>query len=508
MVVSQTIRRFFTSIIPVLTVLVVIILQTVSVMANAGTGPRVGTDKGQFVSSGLGLTTQDLISGTTPTELANTLVGPGVTVTNVIYTGSLTAAGVFSGGAGIIGFEEGIILSSGDMNDVVGPNQLDTTTTEQLTPGDLDLDMLVMSTTFDAAVLEFDFIPDQSRVSFQFVFASEEYNEFVLLGFNDVFGFFINGVNCASVDSLPISVDSINLTVNPSLFRNNDRAIGSPINTEADGLTVVLTCNAPVNPGIINHMKLAIADVSDRSWDSWVFLKRESLTTDISISLGPNPGQSCQGDPHTLVAVVADTPQENIPVSFEIISGPNTGPLGSALTNADGIATLTYTSTGNVAAVDVAQASFVGSDGQSYYSEEVPVNWDLCGVRPTPPPPPSNCTYELYFWKNHPEIWPVTEISIGNFKYSQSEAIEILETLPEGDATYVLARHLIATKLNILNGADGTVVASVVVDADAWLTAYPLGTNPSNPERQVGIDLADILDDYNEGDIGPGECDD
>jgi hypothetical protein len=477
------------------------------------------------------LITQDLTTALTPTELANALVGPGITVTNVIYSGALTASGIFSGGMGIIGFNDGIILSSGDMNDVVGPNQTNATTTEQFTPGDPDLDILASSPTFDAAVLEFDFVPDDSQVFFQFVFASEEYNEFVFLGFNDVFGFFINGVNCATVTALPISIDSINLAINPELYRNNDIAIGSPINTEADGLTVMLTCNAAVNPGSTNHMKLAIADASDLAWDSWIFLKGTSLTTDISINLGPNPGQACQGTSHTMIAIIADTPQENVPVSFEIVSGPNTGLLGNALTNADGIATFTYTSTGTIPAVDVAQASFVGSDGQTYFSEGVPIFWDLC-ITPTPTttatptatgtvtttptatptvtvtatPEPVNCTYSIGYWKEHPDQWPTDNLTLGGITYNETILLELLNTPSEGDASFILIYQLIGANFNVLNGADSSAIATTLVEANTWLAAHPLGSAPSGAARQAGIALARILDDYNRGIIGPGYC--
>ena len=45
----------------------------------------------------------------------------------------------------------------------------------------------------DAAVLEFDFIAISDTILFDFVFASDEYLEFVNTAFNDVFGFFLSG---------------------------------------------------------------------------------------------------------------------------------------------------------------------------------------------------------------------------------------------------------------------------------------------------------------------------
>ncbi|MCB8944221.1 MAG: choice-of-anchor L domain-containing protein [Ardenticatenaceae bacterium] len=384
MKVVSLLRRLFAGFLLLLLLFTIIILQTTSATADEGKILRIGEEKRNGLASEVALTTEDLTTGVTPDDLANTLVGGGVTVANVTYVGAQTAAGIFNGGTGIIGFESGIILSSGDMNDVVGPNIFDSTSTAQNTPGDADLTALSGFPTLDASVLEFDFVPDDSQVFFQFVFASEEYNEFVDQSFNDVFGFFINGQNCALVQNDPISINTINNGQtnqgpgsHPELYRNNDlQNGGGSIDTEADGLTVVLTCNAPVLPNSINHMKLAIADATDRVWDSWVFLEAGSLTTDISITLGPNPGKACLGTQHTLVATIADVPQENVPVSFEIVSGPNTGPLGTFLTNSDGQATVSYLSP--VLGTDVAQASFVGSDGQTRTSQLVDTVWNFC----------------------------------------------------------------------------------------------------------------------------------
>jgi len=120
----------------------------------------------------------------------------------------------------------------------------------------------------------------------------------------------------------------------------------------------------------------------------------------------------------------------------------------------------------------------------------------------------NNCTYTQGYWKNHPEAWPVEEIMIGGVTYTKAEAITILETPPKGDATYILAHQLIAAKLNILKGADPSAVETTITEADDWLSANPLGSNPSDPNRAQGIALAETLDEYNNGLIGPGHCDD
>jgi hypothetical protein len=263
-----------------------------------------------------GLHTENLIdAGLTPAQFAQQVVGEGVTVdtASVSYTGHPFAGGTFTGGDGIIGFESGIILSSGNIAHIVGPNEFAGLSGFMNTDGDSDLDALAGFDTFDAAVLEFGFAvdPGTTSVAFNYVFGSEEYNEYVGTQFNDVFGFFVNGVNCAVVPDpddtpnlLPVSINTINNgqpggqvplgptdpvdPVNPHLYINNDPhhvdSTGETVDeadlldTEMDGLTVVLTCEADVDDASTNTMKLAIADTSDRTLDSWVLIEESSLS--------------------------------------------------------------------------------------------------------------------------------------------------------------------------------------------------------------------------------------
>lgn len=249
------------------------------------------------------LTTTDLDSGLTETDLAAELVGTGVTVSGASYTGANIAAGTFGGGDGVIGFDSGVVLGSGNIADVVGPNDDPAATTVNGAAGDSDLDALSGFDTFDAAVLEFDFTvgPDAESIFFQYVFASEEYNEYVGTQFNDVFGFFVNGTNCATVNGDAVSINTINNGADPNIqgdtipashpdrYINNDPvnpdgtgstvAAGDLRDTQMDGLTTVLTCEAPVAPSSTNHMKLAIADASDDILDANVFIEAGSLTT-------------------------------------------------------------------------------------------------------------------------------------------------------------------------------------------------------------------------------------
>ena len=119
----------------------------------------------------------------TPADLVSTLVGPGVAVTNIQFSGDNVAAGKVSGGTGIIGFANGIILSSGCISNVIpagGLNTASDVTCDNQQPGDPDLDALIPGyETLDRCVLEFDFECQNIQViSFQYVFSSEEYNEY------------------------------------------------------------------------------------------------------------------------------------------------------------------------------------------------------------------------------------------------------------------------------------------------------------------------------------------
>ena len=187
----------------------------------------------------------------------------------------------------VVSFNDGVILSSGYVADVVGPNKSESTTGDMGGPNDPQLDALIANTqtvnprTFDAASLEFDFVPSSKSVYFKYTFGSDEYLEWVNL-FNDVFAFYVNGQNCATTPAGdPVSIDTINSTVNSNLYRDNSFASPpqNPINVESDGLSVEMVCTASVTAGVTNHMKLAIADTSDQILDSVVMIKSGSFGT-------------------------------------------------------------------------------------------------------------------------------------------------------------------------------------------------------------------------------------
>jgi len=231
------------------------------------------------------ITTLDL-SILTPTQLVNTFLGSGIFVSNVTYQGATWAAGAFGGGGPSILFDSGIVLSTGNVVSVTGPNVNNEISANSGMPGYAPLGSLAGAATYDAAVLEFDFVPTSSMVVFDYVFASDEYNEYVG-AWNDVFAFFLDGVNVATVPgtSQPVSINNVNLGNNSVYFRNNDvQTYGpgmTPYDTEMDGLTVVFTVSATLTPYTTHHIVLAIADTGDGNVDSDVFLRAASFRTPV-----------------------------------------------------------------------------------------------------------------------------------------------------------------------------------------------------------------------------------
>jgi hypothetical protein len=353
------------------------------------------------------LATTDLTQGVTPANLVGILLGPGITASNVTYNGAPVAAGTFAGGTGIIGFESGIVLGSGCISNIVGPNTSDSISCDNNLPGDPDLDLLSGFPTYDAAVLEFDFVPSNPNATmllFSYVFSSDEYNEWVYTPYNDDFAFYVNGQNCALVPGLganpdPVTIDTVNNgnpfgdpnARNPVLYRNNSLADGwGSINTEMDGLTAVLTCQAAITPNATNHIKLAIADASDHIYDSNVMIRAGSITsTDLFITLDPQTATNTVGTPHTVTATVRNylgVPQEGHEIFFTVTSGPNAGatgtcsPLSDCSTNAAGIVRFTYTG-GATPGTDIIRACFDDAGGNENCSQGVIKRWILpCGA--------------------------------------------------------------------------------------------------------------------------------
>lgn len=251
--------------------------------------------------AGLLVTTMADPGGPDATALATTLLAAnsGIAVNSVTYAGAGVASGTFGGGTGIIGFESGILLTSGSARLAIGPNNMAGATGNNNRGGSSLLNALIPGyLTYDASLLTIAFVPTSHFVKFSYVFASEEYNEWVGSAYNDVFGFFVNGVNHALLPgtTTPVSINNVNCGHSDNALDANGNAIpaaapgtgpncnyyidnfNGALDTQYDGLTKVLTFVAPVDPGIENILVLGIADAGDRVLDSGVFLAGGTFT--------------------------------------------------------------------------------------------------------------------------------------------------------------------------------------------------------------------------------------
>ena len=234
------------------------------------------------------------------------LVGSGVTVKNVIFKGDTNAIGIFDGRNSNIGLDSGIIISTGYARNAVGPNNTKASTSLQRTLGDGDLNSLLTgSVTKDDASLQFEFTPVSSKVTFRFVFASEEYPQWVDYPYNDIFAFFISGpgiVGKKNIAIVPnstdvISIKTINANKNSNLYVDNTN--GTTV--QYDGFTKVIEISADNLTACKTYViKMVIADVEDFTYDSAFFLEALSFNSEsekdskVSAAVQPNGKKQIQ----------------------------------------------------------------------------------------------------------------------------------------------------------------------------------------------------------------------
>lgn len=232
-------------------------------------------------------------------EMVEHFVGPGIfAFDNVTFTGAEEARGLFSEGDNTFGIESGVILCSGSGYLIPGPNISGSTGINNGAPGDPTLNALSPEITYNAAVLQFDFIPLNDTIRFNYIFGSDQYSESVGTVWDDLCAAFITGPNpyggVYSSKNIAIVPGSTNTKVSISTINNGWAAAGTiPVgpctnceyfwdNTggillEYDGFTTILTAWILVVPLEEYHIKIAVSDVADTGKDSGMFLEEYSL---------------------------------------------------------------------------------------------------------------------------------------------------------------------------------------------------------------------------------------
>jgi hypothetical protein len=123
------------------------------------------------------------------------------------------------------------------------------------------------------------------------------------------------------------------------------------------------------------------------------------------------------------------------------------------------------------------------------------------------PPPPQGCTLTQGFWKNHLSDWPSGFDPNDPFFISGQSWIEVLNTSPNGNAYYILAKQYIAAVLNGASGAGAPANVQTAIDgAEAYFAANTPTPAPTGSVRAQLIAWGTLLDQYNTGKVGPGHC--
>ncbi len=223
----------------------------------------------------------------------------------------------------------GILLTTGNGINAQGPNSLNNSTsvgTLNTYLNDSDISQISGGTVTTGVCVEFDIVADGTELEFEYIFASEEYPEYVCSKYNDIFGIVVSGdgitgtlsnggknialvpdPNSAnSYTNTSVGINSINAAI-PGNFSSNPTACNNmdpnwtqysvfftanPNNspsTQFNGYTVPLTAKTPVTCGATYHLKIFVVNVTDVSLDSGVFFKRLKFNNKPVVDFTPTP---------------------------------------------------------------------------------------------------------------------------------------------------------------------------------------------------------------------------
>ncbi|MCS6933776.1 MAG: choice-of-anchor L domain-containing protein [Chitinophagales bacterium] len=297
----------------------------------------------------------------TPTQLAQILAGPGVSVSGATLLCGPNGYGSFTNGNTTnLGINSGIVLTTGTATAIPQPGTA-FASTDNATGGDPDLNLISAASTQDVCILTFNIVPVGNTLTFQYVFGSEEYPEYVCSQFNDVFGFFITGPNpgggaysSANIAFIPGTNTTVSInTVNPgvpgsgysssgcqSLSYSNyyiDNQFGNTI--VYDGFTTVFSASIAVVPCATYTMKLAIGDAGDGIYDSGVFIQSNSFTsvgTTVTASYDPGFTSAFEGCSKGYFTVTLPQPATSSHVINYTLTG--TAANGTDYTSLSGVA--------------------------------------------------------------------------------------------------------------------------------------------------------------------------
>jgi hypothetical protein len=350
----------------------------------------------------------------TAMAMATEIFGSGFTINTAVYNGATGASATYTDGdttnPGVLPSDEGVILSTGNVNDfanATGANNQsgNTSTDHNITANDNVAQFNAAvggAATFDASYLEINFTPEpgQTTLNIEFRFYSEEYNEWVYSNFNDIALVQVDGATIPlSVGDGSISVNSINDAAtfnpgngnqandpnpgngvfdssNPNLYIDNSTGTHA---TEMDGFTVTLSMDIPVTPGLAQTLLIGIADKGDGGYDSALVIASNNVPDAVDtdpIAVDDTGIETFGANPKTVDVLANDSDPTGQTLTITEINGVAVTS-GSVVTLATG-QTVTLNANGTITLVNVGGAT--GTTSFSYTIEDTDGNSDSAFV--------------------------------------------------------------------------------------------------------------------------------
>lgn len=282
--------------------------------------------------------------------------------------------GYFTAGTSSFPFSDGVVLTTGKASRAIGPNSSILSDGSSSWTGDADLEQAlgIGGSSVNACVLEFDFLPLANKISFDYIFASEQYlsnpspNQ---CNYTDGFVFLLKEANGTGGYQNLAVVPGTNTPVKTNTVRGSgticpasnesyfDAFNGFEHPTNYNGQTVIMKAQANVTPGVLYHIKLVVADQGNNLYDSAIFLGAGSFK--IEKDLGPDRLMAtgnplCDGETYLLDATEPGNNTYQWYRDNVLLSGA-TNPVYSVINNESGLYTveITYDSTACVSKGEV-----------------------------------------------------------------------------------------------------------------------------------------------------------
>jgi hypothetical protein len=220
--------------------------------------------------------------------------------------------------------------------------------------------------------------------------------------------------------------------------------------------------------------------------------------TVVGITLGPATATNVIGTNHTVTSNLRDlngNPKTGIAVTFTVLTGPNAGATGVAVTDVNGNASFTYTGTGGVG-TDEIQACF-DNQGTTVCSQKVTKTWT--------PPPTKVSINDATVTEGNTQLSPATPAKF-TVSLDQASTLPVAVNFQTVDGTASSAASLdYVAKSGTVNFAPGETSKNVTIDVRGDLIDEPNETytvvlsSSTNATIDDGSGLGTIIDDDRSG---------